>query len=107
MFLFYTLGERRGSLMRKALLVFLLAGVFALLAWNRLVSLEVIPAIRGPSFGGPGSALSLRDTVQLTISALLMAASLFVILSKKYGPKEQYWAYGTLGTLVGFWLKAS
>jgi hypothetical protein len=43
---------------------------------------------------------------QLVISAVLLAAALFVILTKKYPPQDKHWAYGALGTVVGFWLKA-
>jgi hypothetical protein len=25
--------------------------------------------------------------------------------TKRYGPKEKHWAYGAVGTVVGFWLK--
>lgn len=43
---------------------------------------------------------------QLAISAILLVAALFVILTKKYPPQDKHWAYGALGTVVGFWLKA-
>ena len=39
-------------------------------------------------------------------SAGLAALSLFVILSDRYGVKQQHWAYATIGVLLGFWLKA-
>jgi hypothetical protein len=47
-----------------------------------------------------------RMIVQILISALLAALSLFVILSDRYGSKQQRWAYATMGALIGFWLKA-
>ena len=47
-----------------------------------------------------------RTIVQILISALLAALSLFVILSDRYGSKQQHWAYATMGALIGFWLKA-
>jgi hypothetical protein len=34
-------------------------------------------------------------------------AALFVILKKKYAPEDKNRAYGTLGTIAGFWLKTS
>jgi hypothetical protein len=46
-----------------------------------------------------------REWVQIIISVVLLIASLFVVLSPKYGPKDKHWAYGTIGTLVGFWLR--
>jgi len=49
---------------------------------------------------------STRTIVQILTSALLAALSLFVILSDRYGVKQQHWAYATIGVLLGFWLKA-
>ena len=46
-----------------------------------------------------------KDWMQIGITLLLLAASLFVILSSRYEPKDKNWAYATVGTLVGFWLK--
>jgi hypothetical protein len=43
---------------------------------------------------------------QLVITGVLLVAALFVILIKKYPAQAKYWAYGALGTGVGFWLKA-
>jgi hypothetical protein len=47
-----------------------------------------------------------RMIVQILISVLLAALSLFVIVSGRYGVKPRHWAYGTIGVLLGFWLKA-
>jgi hypothetical protein len=41
----------------------------------------------------------------VVLSAVLMAAALYVILAKPWTTQDKYWAYGTLGTLVGFWLR--
>jgi hypothetical protein len=49
---------------------------------------------------------STRMIVQITISVLLAALSLFVISSDRYASKQQGWAYATIGVLLGFWLKA-
>jgi hypothetical protein len=43
--------------------------------------------------------------MQAALSAILLVAGLYVILSKDYGTTDKYWAYGTVGTLVGFWLR--
>ena len=40
----------------------------------------------------------------IVVSLVVLAASLFVILSKKYPPESDRWAYGAVGTIVGFWL---
>lgn len=40
----------------------------------------------------------------LVITATLLCAALWIILSQQYGSDEVKWAYGILGTLVGYWL---
>jgi len=45
------------------------------------------------------------STPQFLLSAVLLAAGLFVILSKRYTPQDKHWAYGVIGTIVGVWLK--
>ena len=50
--------------------------------------------------------LATRMIVQILLSVLLAALRLFVILSDRYGSKQQHWAYATMGALIGFWLKA-
>jgi hypothetical protein len=42
--------------------------------------------------------------VQIAVTLIFVASSLFVVLSKKYAPAERHWAYGALGTILGFWL---
>lgn len=44
-------------------------------------------------------------TFRITVSAAVLAASLFIILSNRYGPKDKHWAYATVGTVLGYWLK--
>jgi hypothetical protein len=44
-------------------------------------------------------------TMPVIITAVLLAAALYVILARKFSAQDKNWAYGTLGTLVGFWLK--
>jgi hypothetical protein len=39
------------------------------------------------------------------ISLIVTIASLVVILSKRYRAESEKWAFGTLGTVLGFWLK--
>jgi hypothetical protein len=43
--------------------------------------------------------------MQVVVSALLLLAALFVILSKKYDAVAKHWAYATVGLITGFWLK--
>ena len=45
--------------------------------------------------------------MQVTISLILLVTCLYIILSGKYTTSDQHWAYGTIGTVTGFWLKGS
>ena len=36
---------------------------------------------------------------------IVLIAALYVILSKRYPPKVEHWAYATVGTVLGFWLR--
>jgi hypothetical protein len=38
---------------------------------------------------------------------LVLTACLVVILSGEYDPNCKNWAFGTVGTILGYWLKAS
>ncbi len=71
-----------------------------------LPELERLQPHRGPT--GPTVTWFglLPQTVgQIVFTAFLLAASLFVILSRRYAPPDRHWAYATIGTLVGYWLK--
>jgi hypothetical protein len=43
--------------------------------------------------------------MQALVTLVLLSASLLVILSAKYDPNSKHWAFATVGTIVGFWLK--
>ena len=58
------------------------------------------------------TAVTLEETVKILkqlvspiLSVLVALGSLFVILSKNYDAETQKWAFGSLGTILGFWLK--
>jgi len=48
---------------------------------------------------------TIRSLVAPIVSILVSMASLFIILSKKYKAESEKWAFGSLGTILGFWLK--
>jgi hypothetical protein len=54
---------------------------------------------------GPGDQMDARLLMQISITLILMATCLFMIVSKKYAPKDKHWAFATIGTMLGFWLK--
>jgi hypothetical protein len=39
------------------------------------------------------------------ISIIVLIASLYIILSNSYKADQEKWAFGSLGTILGFWLK--
>jgi hypothetical protein len=57
----------------------------------------------------PSAALNndhqVRIIMQVSVSILLLIGGLFVILAKRYRPSDRHWAYATVGTIVGYWLK--
>jgi hypothetical protein len=46
-----------------------------------------------------------RTAMQVLISLILLAGALYTILSGSYDGDHEKWAYGAMGTIVGFWLK--
>jgi hypothetical protein len=43
--------------------------------------------------------------MQIVISVFVLGSGLWVVLSRKYQPTEKHWAFGVVGTIIGFWLK--
>lgn len=46
-----------------------------------------------------------RLCVQSLVTFALLTVCLVVILSARSDPNSKNWAYATVGTIVGFWLK--
>jgi hypothetical protein len=46
-------------------------------------------------------------TVQIIVSLAVLAAALYVIVAKPGATDDHKWAYSVVGTIVGYWLKAS
>jgi len=42
----------------------------------------------------------------IVVTAVIGLAALYIILSKKFEAESLKWAYGIIGTIVGFWLKS-
>jgi hypothetical protein len=61
-----------------------------------------------PTVGGPqlwASPYHTQDLMRIIISLMLLPCALFIILSSRYKPTDKHWAYATVGTIIGFWLK--
>lgn len=43
--------------------------------------------------------------MQIVVSATVLAAALWVLLSKNYDEAYVKWAIGTIGVVVGYWLR--
>ena len=52
-----------------------------------------------------GSPTDPRTIISIAVSAVLLLGGLFVILAKRYQPSDRHWAYATVGTIAGHWLK--
>jgi hypothetical protein len=76
-------------------------GVVATVGVGALVLLRSRPrratAVRG--------SVSPRLGTQIAISAVVLGAGLWVILSRHYTPDSERWAAGAIGTVMGYWLK--
>ncbi len=46
-----------------------------------------------------------RVGLQLAVSAVILGAGLWVILSGHYRADSERWAAGAIGTVMGYWLK--
>src|SRR6266849_2308252 len=88
--------------MRKLIIPGLIVGVFGILV-SPFVPVEWWLIDRWNLYSYFPGPVDRPLVFQMVLSVLLLAASLFVILSTRYGPKDKHWAYGTVGTLIGFW----
>jgi len=66
----------------------------------------LIPALapQGVVPGGRGMP-SARTIMMIAVSAVALLASARILLGKNRDEKARTWAFGALGTLLGFWLK--
>lgn len=67
-----------------------------------LLALAVLGLTGAPS--GSGVTTSTGEIVQIAITFIVLAAALYIILSKKYPDDTQKWAFGIIGLIVGYWL---
>jgi hypothetical protein len=57
----------------------------------------------------PPASFALQDVAALMpgiVTLVLLAAALWVILSRRYSTTDRHWAYGAIGLIAGFWLHA-
>jgi hypothetical protein len=51
--------------------------------------------------------LRLGDGMMVFVSVAVLCSALFVILSGRYDNASQKWAFGSVGTILGFWFRRS
>jgi hypothetical protein len=56
-------------------------------------------------FTGLNSTNRINLYVKIVVSAIVLAASLYVILSQKFPDDYNKWAFGMTGLVVGYWLR--
>ena len=44
--------------------------------------------------------------MSIAVSACSLGGALYLILSRRYGSEAEKWAFGTVGTILGYWLNA-
>lgn len=50
--------------------------------------------------------LSPKERLQALVSGIVLFAALYLILSGAADSESQKWAFGTIGLILGFWLKS-
>lgn len=65
--------------------------------------LEEIESIRRPVAAW---SKDLAAAMPAIVTIAVLGSAIFVILSGSYAEAEQKWAFGSVGTVIGYWLKA-
>jgi hypothetical protein len=61
--------------------------------------------VRCPDRKNSNKKTNRSAAMQITVTLILLLASLFVILSAQYDAHSKHWAFATVGTILGYWLK--
>jgi hypothetical protein len=51
-------------------------------------------------FRAKGPVVS-RTVMQISVSAIVLVAAIYIIVSTQYDAKDKHWAYGAVGTILG------
>lgn len=88
---------------------------YVLIALGGVIVYRLIPATwrTVPAIGltirdasNPEIPVPVRVIMMVVISGCVLWAALHVILSQGYDESAEKWAYGAVGIIIGFWLKA-
>ena len=47
----------------------------------------------------------IRIGMPVFISVIVLGCALYIILTKEYNASAEKWAFGSVGTIIGYWLK--
>lgn len=87
-------------------IVIFVAGVIALIMVGRLRRKPAQTlSLSGRRTPANDTTSNVVIVMQVIVSMVLLAAGLFVVLSTTYTPQAQHWGYGTIGSVLGFWLR--
>lgn len=56
-------------------------------------------------FTGLNSTNLIKLCIKILVSAIMLATSLYIILSQKFPDDYNKWAFGMTGLVVGYWLR--
>ena len=71
----------------------------------RKTKIDKAKAERGVAAGAVRSPTSFRERILMFISIAVLGSALFIILTDRYDTGSQKWAFGAVGSIVGFWLR--
>ncbi len=91
------------TLVSLTLLVTAISLIGYRLIGDRLAKIP-FPGFRSKTLGF-SDELSLKNVVMIIISLAVLGSSLYIILSKGYDEGTMKWAYGVVGSILGFWIR--
>lgn len=86
--------------MKSLAIAMIVVSVAAIAVWS-----WVLPNVTTDGIAEGGNADSLRRWMMGLVTAVVLGVSLFVILKKDQDEGSKKWAFGAVGTIMGFWLK--
>jgi hypothetical protein len=71
------------------------------------VALLVIGTPRSLLLSKPELSVLASLVTKILVTVLVLLSALFIIVSNSYPVTDQKWAYGVIGTIIGYWFKAA
>ena len=79
----------------------------ALLGYRLLGKKGKEAPVSGGPLGTPAAPMlvNIKSVMMLLVSKIALGSCLYVILSGQYDEGSQKWAFGIVGSIMGFWLR--